>query len=210
MPLRVVVVGDLFYTHHLEAVRAGGVRRRAEEMAMGVEGGKADGSGISRRSMIKRSAVVGAGAVWAAPVIDSFISPAAAATATKICLPDVAQISYYFFNIICGANRYRIKVTGNNVAPGAVPDNNCNTAKDGLAYTAWTDGNGSPADQVTVDNSGPNTIITVPAGCTIEDGLIYGHDGGFGNNPPCTPPVFPNNGNGKCHCKAFTASSTCS
>ena len=60
-----------------------------------VHGGPGSGSRVSRRSMIKRSAAAGVVA-WTAPVIlDSFASPAAAATAATgtnylkiICTPD--------------------------------------------------------------------------------------------------------------------------
>jgi hypothetical protein len=39
-----------------------------------------DQTGLSRRSLIKRGAIVGGAAVWAAPVVQSFTSPAGAAT----------------------------------------------------------------------------------------------------------------------------------
>lgn len=51
--------------------------------------------GISRRQLIKRSAIVGGTVMWAAPVIQSFTSPAGAVSApcncTGLCIELVIQ-----------------------------------------------------------------------------------------------------------------------
>jgi hypothetical protein len=44
----------------------------------------ADG-GLSRRQVIKRGAVVGGAVMWAAPVVQSFTSPAGAQVTTPLC-----------------------------------------------------------------------------------------------------------------------------
>lgn len=45
--------------------------------------------GMSRRSLIKRTAVVGAGVAWATPVVQSLARPALAQTGTPSCTFDV-------------------------------------------------------------------------------------------------------------------------
>lgn len=52
------------------------------------------GSGLSRRTLLKAGAVVGGG-IWAAPVVESFVSKAAAATASTTqvqCQQDAIQV----------------------------------------------------------------------------------------------------------------------
>jgi hypothetical protein len=62
--------------------------------------------GMSRRQLIKRSAIVGGTVMWAAPMIQSLTSPAAAASAacppcTGVCLGPIVIPFVGTFHITC-------------------------------------------------------------------------------------------------------------
>src|SRR5207248_362841 len=94
--------------------------------------GLADSRGLSRRELIRASAVAGAGA-WIAPtIIGSLRSPAAAQTAECTTFysyqtqPDGDHVSQIFQNPDCGGNA--CTTGGNGGTHPAVPPNfNCST-----------------------------------------------------------------------------------
>ena len=67
--------------------------------------------GVSRRNMLKKSALVGGTMVWAAPVVQSFTAPAFAAGTPEI---DGQAISYIALLLDCGGGKYRVKFEESN------------------------------------------------------------------------------------------------
>lgn len=66
-------------------------------------------AGISRRSLIKRSAIVGGAAVWATPVVQSFTSPAGAQGLPTSGSPQCEPC--FVFSITVGGTTYSAKTT---------------------------------------------------------------------------------------------------
>lgn len=119
-------------------------------------------SGMSRRSMIKRSAIVGGTALWAAPVVSSFTSPAfGQSNGTPV---GDTSISYIAFNINCGGTIYRLKVeVDDQTSPGG-------------AYTCE-----SGATFATPGLENCQDLLMAPTttadGCTKIDSVAVGSDG---------------------------------
>lgn len=144
---------------------------------MQVEDTTASNIGISRRSLLKRSAVVG-GTVWAVPVIQSLSAPAFAQAVTYG--GGRTDISFIALVYQCGAGPRGIKID----VPDECQDPNTTSGCDLLqgcedqetGATPGCDGNdffgntpaGSCADiaSAVVDNNGNVTIVLDP-GCNI-------------------------------------------
>ena len=71
--------------------------------------------GVSRRSMLKKSALVGGTMVWAAPVVQSITSPAFA-QGTPDTNGGTQDISFVAMLLDCSGSLYRIKFNDGNVA----------------------------------------------------------------------------------------------
>ncbi|HET9441892.1 MAG TPA: hypothetical protein VFO65_01145 [Acidimicrobiales bacterium] len=86
-------------------------------------------SGMSRRTLIKRSAIAG-GLVWAAPVVTS-MSPAFGQTTAGT--PDTQDISFVAALITCGTTVYRVKWNTNPDGTLQSPECGTSFAVDGCA-----------------------------------------------------------------------------
>ena len=69
-----------------------------------------EGNGMTRRTLIKRSAIVGGTVLWAAPVVQSFTSPAFGQVGT----PAGKDLSYIAFYYDCGEGAKGIKIEFND------------------------------------------------------------------------------------------------
>lgn len=65
--------------------------------------------GVSRRNMLKKSALVGGTMVWAAPVVQSFTAPAFGQDTAGTPVVDGQDISYIALLLNCGGSIYRVK-----------------------------------------------------------------------------------------------------
>jgi len=155
--------------------------------------------GMSRRAMLRRSALVGGTVVWMAPAVQTLAAPAFAngSTAEEIpCTPGLALSEVtvltlcngkYFWTKYnpqtnagspteCGPNINVAQSNGNNADP------TCDAAENAiLAYIA--------GNRLTVETTGcPSATVTngnlcVGAGCTILAWTV--HDGTLGNGHKC-------------------------
>jgi hypothetical protein len=154
----------------------------------------ADKPGLSRRQMIKASAVAGA-AAWTAPVIiDSLSSPAAAGSMP--CAPGTPNLSYGIIIYQIGTTFYAVKIAGNTCSA----ENG--TGGDGTGDAVFTCGNlsftnpqgatvvngttttvGNCAYITTNATSGANVFLTA-AGITAGASIVaaYVHDGSIKPN----------------------------
>jgi hypothetical protein len=150
--------------------------------------------GLSRRDMIKGAAAAGV-AAWTAPVIlDSLMSPAAAASGPVL----TSSLSYALIVFDYGGSRYVMKITGGQATcaggsafSGDVPDqaltacNNTTYAISGgnlvrtagTTFTAWA---GPPTCDSLFSASG--FTVTAKGGASIVYGVA--HAGSY-KQPPC-------------------------
>jgi hypothetical protein len=130
--------------------------------------------GISRRDMLKRSAIVGGASamVWAAPSLTTFAPRAFGDNGTP-----ASDFSNFGAVIICDGKRYRIKLdlnedgtSGTWSTPGTL--GGCENAFGEEFFTDWC--NSTPANGgtlgVTWDFDGSNIVLTAPTGCTFVEG----------------------------------------
>lgn len=159
-----------------------------EEFESVAEGGRQ----LSRRTLIKGGAVAG-GLIWAAPAIDSFLSPAAAASGAGLAC------SYALFVFTVGGTQYAAKFTQGSTA--CTDTNTDGSYKDS---TVGTCGGTTYAINSTNEITANGTVIpTYPLGCAtlftvngqtiswnssvVTVDAILVHDGSFGLSS--TPPL---------------------
>jgi len=129
--------------------------------------------GISRRDMLKRSAIVGGGAamVWAAPSVTTFGARAFGDNGTP-----ASDFSNYGAVIDCGGTRYRIKADYDektDVLKWSLPGTlgGCESAFGDAFFEDWCDS--TPADGGTLGvgfDFGEDIVLRAPAGCTFIEG----------------------------------------
>jgi hypothetical protein len=68
--------------------------------------------GLSRRDMLRRSALVGGTVVWMAPAVQTLAAPAFANGSTSEENPPEGAISYVIVFFNCGGTYYRVKYSG--------------------------------------------------------------------------------------------------
>ena len=99
---------------------------------------------VSRRDMLRRSALVGGALVWTAPAVQTLAAPAFAAAGSDTPGEDQPEgaISYVIVFFKCGGTYYRVKYTGTD--PGytiACGDNaargNVSSDEAGIGYTHY-------------------------------------------------------------------------
>ena len=128
--------------------------------------------GVSRRNMLKKSALVGGTMVWAAPVVQSFTAPA---FGDSHGTPDIdgQDISYIALLLNCGGTNYRVKFEesegsfilecGVNFETGNCPEDLPGSTESGCPT-------GLTADDATLNGDGS---VTIDVGtCTITDFVV--------------------------------------
>lgn len=146
--------------------------------------------GVSRRDMLKRSAMLGGALVWATPVVQSLGGTAYATTTGS---PAPGCISFIALLLKCGDLYYGIKID-NAFCGSDLQQVECNTSADHVGGpsgdkcdTYWANivtGAGSPTlncDTSKVSISASNGVISVSAGCSIVGWVL--HDGGCSSYP---------------------------
>ena len=126
--------------------------------------------GVSRRSMLKKSALVGGTMVWAAPVVQSITSPAFAQGTPED--GDTQDISFVAILLDCSGDLYRVKF--NNETEGLVTEcgrdfsvAQCNeTLMEGS-----TDVEDSCPSGVSAVMDGRNLVVSLGT-CTIVDYVV--------------------------------------
>lgn len=122
--------------------------------------------GLSRRSLMKRGAIVGGALVWAAPMVQTIARPAFAATSPP---PVAGGISFVAVIVRCGSDTYRIKFdrdTGAIVCGTSFEAGNCT---DQLQPGGLTEG--CPPGVTVTDN--PASGVTFHLGtCQVVDYII--------------------------------------
>ena len=125
-----------------------------------------ENSGLSRRDLIKRGAVVG-GVVWAAPVVSSMANPAFASSPP----PPGDCTDKYRFQVDYGETDFKAPTNPANGNQDCLPDGWA-----GVAGSVGADGSipGHAGGNITVewDFNGLERCakITLPAGCILLDG----------------------------------------
>jgi hypothetical protein len=143
---------------------------------LGVEhsgGQPATRAGLSRREIIKRSAVAG-GLVWTAPVvIDSLASPAGAlsvctSTACSTTTPS-HSCTWYGFRIV--ANATSCSAFGGNLDKCPNVDNFWSTLTN--PSNGFTTVSGCPPGTVITSSSVSNITFTLPSNCNVAIGTVF-------------------------------------
>jgi hypothetical protein len=123
---------------------------------------------ITRRTVLTRGAVA-TGAFWAVPVVDSFLSPAAAASP----VPVETSLSIFALEITCGATVYSVKVnkTADNKFPGALEwgITSPNVPQCGANIFQPTTTSPLTGFQVSMDPTTQEVSVVVPSSCSITD-----------------------------------------
>jgi hypothetical protein len=149
--------------------------------------------GLTRRSMLQRSAVVGGTLVWAAPIVQS-VGPAAFATVGSPGL-----ISYVDVLIKCGtgssAKYYAVTFDGSQnykllcKATISQDDARCQTYWSAIVAGKTVQTGCPPAGSITGQNVNGNLVVTVASTCSLQSWMV--HDGGCQG-------TFPGQGEPKC------------
>lgn len=118
--------------------------------------------GISRRTLLRRGAVVGGAMVWATPVVQSFAGPAAA-TGTP-----AQDISFLAVIVKCDGTFYRMK--WETTASGLSLETGPNFSTDACAplNAPSVAGGAAPGTSAVLNSSGSITVI-LGSGCSITD-----------------------------------------
>jgi hypothetical protein len=147
----------------------------------------ADSPGLSRRQMIKASAVAGA-AAWTAPmIVDSLASPAAAASG---CGPGTPNLSYGIIVYQIGSTYSTLKIAGNTCS---ATNGTSGDASGALDFTCGSLTFTNPGGTVTVNGTatsvGDCSKITIhnSSGWVSANGVdivfAFAHDGSFNDKP---------------------------
>ncbi len=143
------------------------------DIERGDTGGPGDGSGITRRTLVKRGAIVGGTVLWAAPVVQSFTSPAFGQVGTG------KDLSYLAFFYDCGQGPRGVKIELNDNGTVAACEASADPDTPGCTLT--------PPAGATAGDCG-KFIVTVNAGvvsvtfkeadaCTFIDSAAVGKCG---------------------------------
>jgi hypothetical protein len=140
-------------------------------------------SGLSRRQMIKASAVAGA-AAWTAPVIiDSLASPAAAGT--PHCGPGTPNLSYGVVVYLKNGVYYQAKITGANCAGGGVNGDGSGCVNLNCGGQTWTNPSGTVHGSVSGD-----TTDAPSSGTTCTDLTVHNSGGWVTTNSSDVTIIF--------------------
>lgn len=130
--------------------------------------------GVSRRNMLKKSALVGGTMVWAAPVVQSFTAPA---FGDSHGTPQGQDISFVAILVQCGNFTYRLKweINGDHTGlESADPEcgnefalGNCNPGDLDAAT-----GTGCPSGVSASFNSANGTVTVNLGSCTLLDYVV--------------------------------------
>jgi hypothetical protein len=127
-----------------------------------------DETGVSRRTMLRKSALVG-GAALAAPLVVSIVTPAYGASASN-----PTSLSYVAMSFTCGTTAYRMKIGGDgSVQCGST----FNTPGDGDCTLSVPGGTTLSEDCLAGVSISQNVqtgkiTITFPASCKIRDYIV--------------------------------------
>lgn len=162
--------------------------------------------GLSRRSLMKRGAIVGGALVWAAPMVQTIARPAFAATSPP---PTPGGISFVALIINCGGTTYRIKFD----AGATTPECGTTFAADACVNQLQPGNVASGCPSGVTATWDPNSGVTVSLGsCTLTDYIIKQGTCCLGptsaNNGPATGSsgdvFFPNQTQNQCTCDTPT------
>lgn len=143
-----------------------------------------DGSGISRRSVMKRTALVGGAMVWTLPAVQSIAAPAFAAGSS---VAPGCSVSYVVLFIECEGHYYLVKYKGTGTSYSVEKFGYFTSSSgdgtrddDGLAAMLKVAGATSNKSLGLLSTDLPNvtvsgTTFTLDAGCTLQGYII--HDG---------------------------------
>ena len=166
-----------------------------------------DEPGISRRDVIKKGAAAGA-ILWAAPVVESFVSRAAAASVTCTPCSSSGGFTYSYASIVfmIGSNVYVVKISGNSCSGDNGTSGDIaglvNVSCNGVTYTnpgGTLEANGTPITPYPSScpftfggTSGHDVCVNNGSGVTVL--FAVGHDGSFTNHfeticPSTSPPA---------------------
>jgi hypothetical protein len=133
---------------------------------------QAELGGVDRRTLLKRSAVATGVALWAVPTIDSFLSPAAAASTT----PVETSLSIFALEITCGATIYSVKVnkTADNQFPGDLQwgITTPNSPQCGDNIFQPTTSSALDGFQVFMDAVTQEITVIIPSSCFVSDTIM--------------------------------------
>lgn len=142
------------------------------------------GSGISRRSVMKRTALVGGAMVWTLPAVQSIAAPAFAAGSP---VAPGCSVSYVVLFIECEGHYYLVKYKGtgssyNVERCGYFTSSSGDTTRDDAGLAAMLQVAGATSNKllgllntVCPDVAVSGTTFTLHAGCTLQGYII--HDG---------------------------------
>lgn len=129
--------------------------------------------GITRREMLKRSAIVGGTLAWAAPAVQTLAQPAFAAT-----IGSALQYSFVGVILDCGGTYYRMKwndPSGSNLAPSACgkwTDDKCSDTFYPSSITSYSS-SCAPGASATVNTDGSVTVSWTATGCSVVDWIWH-------------------------------------
>ena len=126
--------------------------------------------GVSRRNMLKKSALVGGTMVWAAPVVQSFTAPAFAQTSPEG--GETQDISFVAILLNCGGQLYRVKFEDSNnfgtVCGRSFSVSQCNET---LRQDDPAVAEGCPTGVSAVENANGSLTVNL-GGCEIVDFVV--------------------------------------
>lgn len=144
--------------------------------------------GISRRDLMRKGAVLGGTVLWAAPVVQSFTTPAFATGHSPA--QGVGGISYVAVLVVCGTNCFVVKYE---------PEENrttCGGGSTGVNMPCCTNfatlcTGTCPTTGTGTFTEGANGTVTYtpPAGCTVVDYRVHCGQCCEGPGAPNQPPV---------------------